>query len=87
MVCWHEKVNNIVVLKNHIVREKANLLPSILHVDNLRNNQVVDVDPTPKKKSASGYFFPVRLYLQVATLSDISDGNGQTVNKAIMAGK
>ena len=29
----------------------------------------------------------VRLYLQVATLSDISDGNGQTVNKAIMAGQ
>jgi hypothetical protein len=29
----------------------------------------------------------VRLYLQVATLPDISDGNGQTVNKAIMAGQ
>ena len=29
----------------------------------------------------------VRLYLQVATLSDISDGNGQTVNKDIMAGQ
>ena len=28
----------------------------------------------------------VRLHLQVATLSDISDGNGQTVSKAIMAG-
>ena len=29
----------------------------------------------------------VRLYLQIATLFDISDGNGQTVNKNIMAGK
>ena len=29
----------------------------------------------------------VRLYLQVATLSGISDRNGQTVNKAIMAGQ
>jgi hypothetical protein len=29
----------------------------------------------------------VRLHLQVTTLSDISDGNGQTVNKAIMAGQ
>jgi len=29
----------------------------------------------------------VRLYLQNATLSNISDRNGQTINKAIMAGK
>ena len=31
------------------------------------------------------YINCVRLYLQVATLSNISDGNGQTANKAIMA--
>ena len=29
----------------------------------------------------------VRMHLQVATLSDISDGNGQTVNQKIMAGQ
>ena len=29
----------------------------------------------------------VRMHLQVATLSDISDGNGQTVNQDIMAGQ
>ena len=29
----------------------------------------------------------VRMHLQVATLSNISDGNGRTVNKAIMAGQ
>ena len=29
----------------------------------------------------------VCLYLQVATLSDISDANGPTLNKDIMAGK
>jgi hypothetical protein len=29
----------------------------------------------------------VRMHLQVATLSDISDGNGHTVNKDIMAGQ
>jgi hypothetical protein len=34
-----------------------------------------------------GHINCVRLYLQVATLSDISDGNGQTVNKDIMTGK
>jgi hypothetical protein len=29
----------------------------------------------------------VRMHLQVATLSDISDGNGQTVNAKIMQGQ
>ena len=37
--------------------------------------------------SESEHISCVRLHLQVATLSDISDGNGQTVNQDIMAGQ